>query len=134
LAGVQTVQAAANGVTPLQMTLSVLAGHAASLAILRQPSAQGILGVVLATQPVVRLMDQYGNSATIAGTPVVASPTTGGFVLTGPATALTDGTGVATFSGLSLLGLVGSTAIRFTSGDLAPATSNGISLVNALLP
>ncbi|HEX7939517.1 MAG TPA: Ig-like domain-containing protein, partial [Gemmatimonadaceae bacterium] len=134
LVGTQTVQATANGVAPLLVTLSALAAPASALSVLRQPSLQGLLGVVLPTQPIVRLVDQYGNAAPVAGVPVLASPTAAGFLLAGPTTAMTDETGVATFSGLSLAGLVGSTAMRFTSGQLAPVTSSVISLMNPLVP
>ena len=127
-AGTQAVQATANGVTPLVVNLSALADQAAQLAILQQPSTTGVLGGVLATQPVVRLLDRFGNAVYTSGVPVSATPTVAGFLLGGANTAVTDANGVATFSGLFLTGLAGSTALRFTSGQLAPVTSSAITL------
>jgi hypothetical protein len=87
------------------------------------------VGVAFATQPVVRLRDQYGNNVALAGVTIQAitnsaysaplRPTLGpgglmysGSVL-GTDTVVTDGNGVATFSGLAVEGTVGPEVMRF---------------------
>jgi hypothetical protein len=74
-------------------------------------------GAPLATQPAVSVRDASNNG--VPGAVVTASLTTGGATLAN-ATATTDANGVATFSGLSLFGLVGSYTLRFTVPGLAP--------------
>jgi hypothetical protein len=128
LAGTQTIQAAANGVTPISATLAALAGPAAGLEILQQPASLALLGVALATQPIVRLVDQFGNASATPNVPVIASLVGSGITLGGSSSALTNASGVASFSGLTLTGLLGSTAMLFSGSGLASATSNPITL------
>ena len=95
------------------------------MVITRQPVA-GPSGSVMATAPVVELLDADGfnTTSTAAVTATILSPTTGGIL--GGATVNAVG-GVATFSNLSLAGLVGTSyVLRFTSGSMtvdAAATS-----------
>jgi hypothetical protein len=86
----------------------------------------------LATQPVVTIRDQYGNTVTTDNSTVVTaaiSSGTGGTlgVTTGGSLTSTASAGVATFSGVKLSGLVSENyVLRFTqvatSPTLTPAT------------
>lgn len=96
------------------------------------------VGAVFAPQPVVRLRDQYGNNAAMAGVTIQAitnsdylappPPTlaAGGIMYPGSAagvdTAVTDANGVATFSGLAVTGTVGAEVMRFRPPTLGGVT------------
>jgi acetyl esterase/lipase/5-hydroxyisourate hydrolase-like protein (transthyretin family) len=105
------------------ITLSV--GTPASVTMVTQPSATAQSGVVFAQQPAVDVRDAGDNP--VVGVAVTASIATGGGTLGGTATATTNASGRATFSGLSISGIVGTRTLLFTSGA-ATATSGNIQL------
>ncbi len=113
--------------SPVTFTATGLAGTATQLAVVTQPSGSAQSGIAFGQQPSVRLEDQFGNPVSTTGTPVAAAIGSGGGTLGGTATVNTI-SGVATFAGLSITGLVGGHTLSFTSGALSPATSNTITL------
>jgi len=117
------------GPRTLSFTASGLAGATSSainlgapppgaLKILTEPSSTAVSGVVLPGQPVVEFTDVEGGP--ISGATITATINNGpaGSSLSG-ATALTDASGVASFSALAITGGAGSYTLRFQSGDVA---------------
>ncbi len=102
---------------------------ATKLLLATPPASTAASGTPLATQPVVQIADAGGTPFAEAGTTVTAVIATGpaGATLAG-ATAVSDGAGAATFSGLTISGVVGSYTLRFESGTLTPVTSGAIAL------
>jgi hypothetical protein len=85
-----------------------------SIVVQQQPSSTAQVGVVLGTQPIVSVLDAYGN--TVAnGTSLVASVGAGGVL--GDGTETTTG-GVATYSSISLTN-VGNIILTFTAGSVS---------------
>ena len=100
---------------------------ASQLFILTQPSTAAQAGTVLAQQPAVQLRDASGNIVAQAGVVVTATGSTG-VTVGGTSTATTNASGVATFTGLTVGGLVGPRTLVFQSGTIAAATSATITL------
>ena len=78
-------------------------------------------GTALSAQPVVSVTDSGGN--VVAGVTVTATLHSGSGSLTG-ATAVTNASGVATFSGLTLTGTAGSFTLTFTAGASSATSSS----------
>jgi len=132
--GVETATVAAEcpdgagGVIIGSTTVASTAASAFALAIVTQPSSSGTSGVALSQQPIIEVVDQYGNRNTSATPTVTAS------VLTGNAAISAGGSvaaiaGVATFSGLTLTDSdAGANILRFSTSGLSSVDSNGITL------
>ncbi len=116
---------AGNGIV---FTASAAAGAAARIQLTTQPSASGQSGIVLAQQPVLQLRDAFGNALSQSGVQVTAAVVGGGAQLRGTTTVATSAAGIASFSGLNLVGPVGSYSLGFTAGALAGDTSTAITL------
>ncbi len=103
---------------------NVVASSGSKLGVATQPSAAAVNGVALGTQPGVRLEDANGNPVPTGGVLVTAVVDSGpaGATLAG-ATATTDATGLATFSGLAMTGTAGTYRLGFT----APSYQNAMS-------
>ncbi len=116
-----TATAAPAGITPNPVTFTATGtpGAATALAITTAPTA-GQSGLAVAPQPVVRLVDINGNTVTTTGTLVTATFASGTGTLAG-ATASTVA-GVATFTSLSVTGLVGNYSLRFDAPSLTGVT------------
>ena len=93
----------------------------ATLGVLTQPEAAET-GLPFATQPTLRLLDDAGLQITNQSFSVTASISFGDGTLTGTAT-VTSLNGVARFDGLAIVGS-GAHSLQFSSGTLAPTTSN----------
>jgi adhesin/invasin len=90
-----------------------------------QPSSPTPSGTAFATQPVIQLEDQNGNPTPQAGVTVTATISSGPSGSLTNATATTDGSGQAAFSGLTLTGQVGSYTLAFSApGGLTGVNSN----------
>ena len=127
--GDRTLQFTSGALTPVSSnTISVTAGPATQLVMVTQPSGSAQNGVAFAQQPSVRLRDASGNDVGQSGVSVAAAIASGGGALGGTTPVATNGSGVATFAGLSITGTIGDRTLQFTSGGLTPATSNTISL------
>lgn len=121
--------AATNALVPF--TATALAAPATMIAIVQQPPAGAVNGVVFATAPRVQLANAYGPVAQ-KGRSVTASIDTAmstSSTLSGTLTLLTDTTGAATFGDLVLTGQVGPVRIRFSADSLAPTLSDSLSLL-----
>jgi adhesin/invasin len=118
---------AASGLSPVVFSATAKAGAAGRLQIVTQPSSTAQNGVPLAVQPVVQITDKNGNPAAQGNVEVQATISSGSGTLAG-AVARTDGTGKATFSGLTVTGKVGSYTIGFSARGLAGAASTPIAL------
>ena len=103
------------------------AGGGSRLVMGVQPSASGFSGVPFTQQPTVRIQDASGNFVAQAGIQITAA-VSGTASLGGAAVKTTDATGTATFTDLSITGLVGEYQLSFTSSGLVSATSSAIAL------
>jgi len=106
---------------------TVVGGAAIALAITQQPSPTAAVGAPFATQPILRMMDHYGNTVLSSSTVITASETSGGSLNAGGITPVTVTTanGVATFSGLFVTN-TGTVTLTFSSGSLTPTNSGNI--------
>src|SRR5258708_7040390 len=110
-------------------TVVVSAGAASNLAIQTQPSAAATAGVAFATQPQIRIVDQFGNLRSGDNTSVVsASRNLGASALQGTVTATASG-GVASFANLSY-NVAETMNLIFTNGALSAVSSSNV-LVSA---
>ena len=114
------------GVTSTPITLT--AGTATRLAMVTQPSATATVAVVLAQQPAVRLLDGTGNQVLQAGVTVTVILGSGAGALGGTATAVTNASGIATFTGLVITGFVGPYTLNFAAPGLLAVVSDPILL------
>src|SRR6185436_11823862 len=130
LAGTNTVTATATGSgisgNPVSFNATGTASGATHLSITTQPSSTAQSGAVFAAQPVIQLRYANGNAVSQAGVSVTV--TASGGTLGGTASATTNASGVATFSGLSISGLVGGYTLTFHSTGLTSVTSGNIAL------
>ena len=104
---------------------SVITGPPATVVITTQPSSAAPNTATLPSQPEVRVQDASGGP--VDGVAVTVAIASGGGVLSGSTTILTDPTGAAAFTGLSLTGAVGVRTLRFSAGAVS-ATSATITL------
>jgi adhesin/invasin len=123
-----TVQATASGLTgsPVIFTASGIAGPAAQLTYVTQPSTSAQSGVAFAQQPVLLLGDASNNP--VAGTVVTATVSPASASLIGTTTATTDAAGHATFTNLGITAATGNYTLTFTAGAVTSPASNVIAL------
>ncbi len=130
-AGVNTVLVM-SGTDTLVVTATATAGAPVALAMVLQPSGAATSGVALTTQPSVRVVDAFGNAVAAPDLTVRASASgITGLLLGGNSSAITNASGVAVFTNLTLTGPIGSATLSFSSGNLTPVTSTGIALALA---
>ncbi len=106
------------------------AGTATKLGLTTQPATTAQSGVLLTTQPVVQIQDASGNAVSQNGVLVTATTVSGTGTLTN-ATATTNASGVATFSGLTLSGTAGSYTFRFTASGLTQVDAASATVLSA---
>lgn len=127
--GPYTLQFTASGLTAATSNgITLSPGPASQLAMHTQPSATAQSGAPFGTPPAVRLKDAAGNNVSAAGVVVTVTLNGSGGTLGGTASATTDASGIATFSGLSISGTVGSYTLTFASAPLSSITSNSIAV------
>ncbi len=122
-ASTKSIAVIATGYTNATASQPIAAGAATKLGITTQPAAPASNGGALATQPVVAIQDQYGNTTSSTAT-VTAAVGSGTYTLGGTLNQNAVA-GVATFSGLtatSTAPVTGAT-IAFTSSGLTGVTS-----------
>ena len=117
-----TLNMTSAGLTPTaSTTFAVTAGAAAAVAFVQQPS--GAASGASITPPItVQVVDAASNP--VSGVAVALALTAGTGTLSGGATQLTDGTGTATFAGLSVDRAGAGKQLTATSGSASPATSS----------
>ncbi|HTE44348.1 MAG TPA: Ig-like domain-containing protein [Gemmatimonadaceae bacterium] len=128
VAGQQAIVASSPGVPSDTIHAKVLPGPPAQLVIAAQPSTAAQSGIVFGAQPAIQLQDANGNAAPQAGVTISVALATGGGTLTGALSAITNTTGLATFTNLKVNGLIGPRTLAFTSPSLTATTSAAIAL------
>lgn len=132
--GAQGAQAAADGLagSPAEFTATATVGSAGALTISRQPSSTAQSGTAFGQQPQVQLRDAASNPVPQAGVAIQAELASGpaGSALIGSAIAATNGSGLATFSGLGITGPAGQYRINFSVANqpISGVTSNIITI------
>nr|MBA3759991.1 Ig-like domain repeat protein [Gemmatimonadales bacterium] len=126
--GQQRVDAVVSGVGVASFRATATAGAPASLFIRTQPPASARNGVPLTREPVIQLRDSRGNDVAQAGVQISAAIGSGGGELGGDRQVVTDGSGRATFTDLSISGAPGSRTLIFTAPGYAQVTSSEIQL------
>ncbi|MBI3766741.1 MAG: hypothetical protein HY277_09620, partial [Ignavibacteriales bacterium] len=119
-----TIQAtdAASGTASRAFTLTVIAGAAAELSLIQQPTST-TAGATISPAVTAQLRDAFGNNVATSGVAVAIAIASGTGVLSGTLSQLTSGSGLATFNDLSI-NLVGTKTLTVSSGGLTPDTSN----------
>jgi hypothetical protein len=127
--GSKNIVISATGYSTNSIAQTLVSGSATKLAITTQPAAPAVNGGVLATQPVVKVEDQYGNVVTNSTASVVASVGAGSWTIGGTTTNAAVA-GTATFTNLAATSgtAVTGAAISFTSAGLAGATSSAFNI------
>lgn len=106
--------------------LALTPGPAAAIGFATAPPGAATSGIALTPQPQVQVRDQSGNPVAQSGLLITATVSAGATVTN--ATATTDGTGLATFAGLSLTGAAGNYTLDFTGSPYPVLTSSPIAL------
>jgi hypothetical protein len=120
------IQSAGND--PVVFSAAARAGRAGRLEITVQPSPTAQSGVPFTRQPVIQVTDELGNPAPQSGLEITAALASGPGGTLQRASATTNSSGLATFSGLSLTGLVGGYTLSFSEPTLAGVASDPISV------
>jgi adhesin/invasin len=121
-----TATSVSDGARSATVTLTIVAGEPAALAVATQP-ATAASGALLTSQPVVRVVDAYGNLAASDAQVTVAIVNNELGLLDGTTTVTAAG-GVAVFTDLRLVGTAGSYVLLFAAPGLAGATAEPIAL------
>jgi hypothetical protein len=120
---------------PVSQPLGVGAAH--SLSISTQPVASNTTNpATLSVQPIVKILDQYGNLTASTATVTATIGSGASWSLTGT-TAISAVSGVATWANLgtsNTLTTFNTVTITFTSSGLTSATSNNLNLVPVTPP
>ena len=130
IAGTKTLSATSPGMTTAaSAAFTVVPGPAAALFFLQQP-LDAIAGTPMLPSVTVRLADAQGNSVQASGVSVALALSSGTGVLTGTIPQLTDISGVATFSNLSI-NAAGTKRLTASGTGLASATSDTFHILAA---
>src|SRR5690606_7411801 len=124
--GLRATAAGVSGEVLFETT--AIAGTAGKLTIETQPAATAVSGVALDPQPAVQLRDASDNPVAEGGVTVTASIASGSGATLGGATAVTNSSGRATFSGLTLTGTPGQFTIAFNAPGVSEAVSGTVTL------
>ncbi|HEX2289370.1 MAG TPA: Ig-like domain-containing protein, partial [Pseudonocardiaceae bacterium] len=119
-----TARIESSPIEPVRFTAMARPGSAGRLRLVTQPSSPTASGAAFATQPVIQLEDQNGNPTPQAGVTVTAAISSGPGGSLSNATATTDGSGRAAFSGLALTGQAGSYTLSFSAAGLTGVNSS----------
>lgn len=127
-AGNYTLRFTSPGLTSVSAPapLALSAGGVSQMALAVAPPASATSGAALTPQPEIQLQDQSGNPVAVAGVSVTAI-VSGGATLAN-ASATTNASGRAIFSGLSITGSAGSYTLTFQSAGLPDLASGAITL------
>jgi adhesin/invasin len=125
--GVKGITASSTGLTSAVSTsFTISPGAASQLAFVQQPTS-ATAGVSITPSVTVQLRDQFGNNVPSSGVTVTMSLSTGTGTLSGTASQATNGSGLATFAGLSI-NLAGSKNLTAASGALTAAVSSAFTI------
>jgi hypothetical protein len=107
--------------TAATQNITVLTATGTKLALTTQPSTVAASGSPLPVQPVVQIQDASSNPVASAGVTVTASVGGGGSVTN--ATAVTNASGAATFTNLTITGTAASYTLSFAAAPLTSVTA-----------
>ncbi|MBI5021905.1 MAG: T9SS type A sorting domain-containing protein [Ignavibacteriales bacterium] len=126
-AGSANIKATSGILTPVSSgTLTVVAGSVHHLSFTRQPSAT-VAGSIISPAVTVQLKDNLGNDVSIENVAITLSLSNGTGTLSGTLTQLTNNSGLARFSDLSI-NKSGTKNLSAQSGSLIPAVSDAFSI------
>jgi hypothetical protein len=122
--GSKTIVISAAGYSTNSIVQTLAAGVASQLVITTQPKGPLGSGGVLTNQPVVKVIDAYGNTVTSAAN-ITAAAGQSTWTLGGTATVATS-SGIATFAGLTAFSTnaVAAATINFSSGALSVGSAS----------
>ena len=123
-----TVVATTGALSVTSGPFAVTGASSTKLVLATAPSASGQSGVALAQQPVVQLEDSSGTTVAQSGVVVSVAIASGPTGTISGATATTDASGKASFSGLAIVGPAGAYTLRFSAPGVAAVTSGSIAL------
>lgn len=128
LVGARTLQFRLGSITSAPTnSINVQSGPPSQIVITQQPGGTAPAGQPLSIQPIITVLDQFGNPVTdpVAVTAFLAS---GPPILAGTTTVNTVN-GVATFTDLRFDGPTGDRTLQFSSGNLtSPVTNNPVTV------
>ena len=124
--GDRTLDFSAAGIPAVISNKITVTASASQLSITTQPSSTAQSGVVFARQPVILVRD--ASNAPVSGITVTVVIATGGGTLGGTTTAISNSSGVASFTDLSISGLIGSHTLSFSTTGAPTVTSSTINL------
>lgn len=130
-AGTIDIAFSAPGIAPVTTgAIDFGAGAPVRLELVTAPSGSAQSGQPLTQQPVLRLLDAWGNPVALAGEAigVTLSAAPVGGALMGPTIVATDAGGIASFAGLALIGPAGSYVLSFAGTGLPLLTSPPVML------
>jgi hypothetical protein len=135
-AGSKSIVVSATGFTTATVSQTIGFGAATKLGITTQPTAPASNGAVLATQPVVKIQDQYGNTVTTSSATVTAAKSDAGTWTLGGTTSLTATSGVVTFTNLTATSAaaVSNATMAFTSSGLTASGNSSTFNISAPAP
>jgi len=113
----------------MSRAINVIPNTAAALNVTQQPSRTATVGAAFAQQPILTILDGYGNIQTGYTNAVTAAEADGGNLNAGlAAPAATPTGGVAAFTGLFVTNASLAVTLAFTSGSLPPIKSTAINV------
>jgi adhesin/invasin len=118
-------------ISPSSAAVTVNAAAATQVVMVTQPANWTSGTTSGSTQPAVRLQDTFSNNVLQSGVTVTASKASGTGTLSGTLSVLTNASGIATFTNLSVTGNLtgyGSHSFTFASGGVTSATSSTINV------
>lgn len=107
---------------------SVTPGAATAFQVIRAASTTSASGQPLATQPILQLVDAFGNVVSLANRTVTVTASGGATVSNGVVT--TSSTGRATYATLTVTGTAGSRTLTYTTTNAGGATVSTTSNLN----
>ena len=128
-AGGYTLTFSSGSLTPVTSgTVTLSAGSASTLAVIQQPGGTAQNGAAFSPQPQVQLQDGSGNPVALAGVQVTANIFSGGGTLFGTNQVITNSSGIATFTNLSITGTVGPRSLLFAAIGYSSVASGTINI------
>jgi hypothetical protein len=119
-----TARVESSPIAPVRFSAVARPGAAGRLRITTQPSSPTQSGTPFAQQPVLQVVDENGNPTAQAGVVVTGTISSGPSGTVANASATTDGSGQAAFSGLTVSGGVGNYTLSFSAPGLTGVNSS----------
>lgn len=131
-AGSANIKSTSGILTPISSgTITVVAGNVKRLAFIQQPTST-VAGTAISPSVTVQLKDSIGNNVSVPNVAVTLSLNSGTGILSGTLTQLTNASGLATFTDISI-NKTGTKNLSAQSGSLIPAVSDAF-LISAGTP